>query len=62
MARVRESAFPVNEEILERWSPRSFADRPVETSKLQRLFEAARLTVTHIAEKQVADFAEAALL
>ncbi len=28
--------------IAERWSPRAFADRPVEPEKLRRLFEAAR--------------------
>ncbi|MDT8437112.1 MAG: nitroreductase family protein [Gemmatimonadota bacterium] len=28
--------------LAERWSPRAWADRPIETDKLQRLFEAAR--------------------
>jgi nitroreductase len=35
-------AHPVHELIRRRWSPRSFADRPVEPDKLRRVFEAAR--------------------
>lgn len=33
---------PVLEEIKHRWSPRAFADKPVEPDKLKSLFEAAR--------------------
>lgn len=33
---------PIHELISERWSPRAFADRPVEAEKLHSLFEAAR--------------------
>ena len=33
---------PIHDLISERWSPRAFADRPVETEKLHSLFEAAR--------------------
>lgn len=33
---------PVHELIRERWSPRAFADRPVEPDKLRSLLEAAR--------------------
>lgn len=33
---------PIHELISERWSPRAFADRPVEADKLHSLFEAAR--------------------
>jgi nitroreductase len=33
---------PVHDLIRERWSPRAFADRPVEREKLHSLFEAAR--------------------
>lgn len=35
--------FPVLPSIADRWSPRSFSDRPVEPEKLRTLFEAARL-------------------
>ncbi|GLV60808.1 oxidoreductase [Dictyobacter sp. S3.2.2.5] len=35
-------AHPIHELISERWSPRAFADRPVEAEKLHSLFEAAR--------------------
>ena len=33
---------PIHDLIRERWSPRAFADRPVEPEKLASLFEAAR--------------------
>ncbi|GCE07416.1 nitroreductase family protein [Dictyobacter aurantiacus] len=36
------AAHPIHELISERWSPRAFADRPVEAEKLHSLFEAAR--------------------
>jgi nitroreductase len=35
-------AHPVHDLIRRRWSPRAFADRPVEADKLRRVFEAAR--------------------
>lgn len=38
-----ETRYPVIPAILERWSPRSFADREPEADKLQSMFEAARL-------------------
>jgi nitroreductase len=34
--------YPIHDLLARRWSPRSFADRPVEREKLQSLFEAAR--------------------
>jgi len=34
--------YPVHELIRSRWSPRAYADRPVETDKLLSLLEAAR--------------------
>lgn len=37
-----ETEHPVHDLIRERWSPRAFADRPVEKEKLHSLFEAAR--------------------
>lgn len=33
---------PVHELLRARWSPRAFCDRPIESEKLQSLFEAAR--------------------
>src|SRR5690348_14545280 len=33
---------PIHEVLTERWSPRAFDPRPVETEKLRALFEAAR--------------------
>lgn len=38
-----QTRFPVLAPILNRWSPRSFSDRPPEAEKLQSIFEAARL-------------------
>jgi nitroreductase len=37
-----ETQHPIHELISERWSPRSFADKPVEHKTLHSLFEAAR--------------------
>jgi len=34
--------FPILETLKQRWSPRAYSDKPVETKKLQSLFEAAR--------------------
>jgi nitroreductase len=34
--------FPIHDLLKHRWSPRAFADRPVEPAKLQSLFEAVR--------------------
>jgi nitroreductase len=34
--------YPIHDLISERWSPRAFAERPVEDSKLYSIFEAAR--------------------
>src|SRR3954451_10805439 len=38
----RHTDYPVHELIAKRWSPRAFADTPVEPEKLRSLFEAAR--------------------
>jgi nitroreductase len=37
-----DASHPIHELISERWSPRAFADRPVEREKLYSLLEAAR--------------------
>lgn len=37
-----ETAHPIHELLSERWSPRAFAQQPVEPEKLHSLFEAAR--------------------
>ncbi len=37
-----QTKLAIHELIKRRWSPRAFADRPVEEEKLQRIFEAAR--------------------
>lgn len=40
--RAAETSVPIHPLISERWSPRAFANRPVEPEKLRSLFEAAR--------------------
>jgi len=42
MEKPADTQFPIHELLSRRWSPRAFADRPVEIEKIQRLFEAAR--------------------
>ncbi len=37
-----DAHHPIHDLIRERWSPRAFADRPVEHAKLHSIFEAAR--------------------
>lgn len=37
-----QADHPIHDLISERWSPRAFADRPVEEEKLHSVFEAAR--------------------
>jgi len=36
------TTYPVHELLKQRWSPRAFADKPVEKEKLRSLFESAR--------------------
>ena len=52
--RSQKTADP-DHEILdlfaERWSPRAFADRPVESGKIQRMLEAARWTMSSYNEQ-----------
>lgn len=42
MQKAAKTEFPIHDLIRLRWSPRAFADRPVEPEKLGSLFEAAR--------------------
>ncbi len=42
MERPADNAYPIHELLKRRWSPRAFAERPVEHDKLLSLFEAAR--------------------
>jgi len=42
LAKTAVADYPIHELIAGRWSPRAFADRPVEPEKLRSLFEAAR--------------------
>ncbi|WP_375496177.1 nitroreductase family protein [uncultured Nostoc sp.] len=40
--KLAQTQYPVHDFIRSRWSPRAFADRPVEQDKLLSLLEAAR--------------------
>ncbi len=42
MEKSANNTYPIHELIKKRWSPRAFAERPVEYDKLLSLFEAAR--------------------
>ena len=42
MERFRDNAHPIHDLLRRRWSPRAFADRPVEREKLLSVLEAAR--------------------
>ncbi len=42
MSKTAETAAPIHQLLADRWSPRAFADRPVEKEKLLALLEAAR--------------------
>lgn len=51
MEKPADNTYPIHELIARRWSPRAFADRPVETEKLYRLFEAARWAASSFNEQ-----------
>ena len=42
MEKPADTQFPIHDLLSRRWSPRAFAERPVEPDKVQRLLEAAR--------------------
>lgn len=42
MDKPAQADYPIHDLLARRWSPRAFADRPVEREHLQSLFEAAR--------------------
>ena len=42
MEKLADTTYPIEFLLQQRWSPRAFADRPVEPEKLLRLLEAAR--------------------
>ena len=42
MEKPADSTYPIHDLMKRRWSPRAFAERPVEHEKLRSMFEAAR--------------------
>lgn len=51
MEKPADTQFPILSVLERRWSPRSFSDRPVESSKLKQLFEAARWSASSFNEQ-----------
>jgi nitroreductase len=51
MEKRAETTYPIHEVLERRWSPRAFADRPIEAEKLRSLFEAARWTASSMNEQ-----------
>jgi nitroreductase len=49
--KVAAPAHEIHDVFAERWSPRAFADRPVEPEKLRRMLEAARWTMSSYNEQ-----------
>ena len=49
--KVAEPAHEILDVFAERWSPRAFADRPVEPEKIRRMLEAARWTMSSYNEQ-----------
>ncbi len=51
MEKPANTQYPILTTLEKRWSPRSFSDRPVETTKLKQLFEAARWSASSYNEQ-----------
>jgi len=51
MEKSAENAHPIEELLRRRWSPRAFAERPVEPEKLLSMFEAARWSASSFNEQ-----------
>lgn len=51
MDRIADTDHPVHDLIARRWSPRSFADRPVDPGDLRSLLEAARWAASSFNEQ-----------
>ena len=51
MTNAAPADFPINDLLAHRWSPRAFADRPVDAATLRQLFEAARWAASCFGEQ-----------
>jgi len=51
MKKTASAEYPITGLLAERWSPRAFADRPVEPMALRHLFEAARWAASSFGEE-----------
>jgi nitroreductase len=51
MEKPAHNVHPIEESVRRRWSPRAFADRPVEPEKLASMFEAARWSASSFNEQ-----------
>lgn len=51
MEKPAKTDYPILEPLARRWSPRSFADRPIEPIKIKRMLEAARWAASSFNEQ-----------
>ena len=51
MEKTAQTDHAIEDVLARRWSPRAFADRPIEPEKIQRLFEAARWAASSFNEQ-----------
>ncbi len=51
MEKPAETQYPIHDLLKRRWSPRAFADRPIEPQKVRCLFEAARWAASSFNEQ-----------
>ena len=51
MEKPAQNVHPIEEPVRRRWSPRAFAERPVEPEKLASMFEAARWSASSFNEQ-----------
>src|SRR4051795_11838013 len=59
MSKLIPSDVPLHELLARRWSPRAFADKPVDSATIERLFEAARWSPSSYNEQPWAFFVAA---
>jgi nitroreductase len=48
LEKLADTLYPIESLLKRRWSPRAFADRPVEPEKLLSLWEAARWSASRM--------------
>ena len=51
MQKLADTTYPIEPLLKQRWSPRAFAERPVEIDKLLSLWEAARWSASRLRDR-----------